>query len=77
MVDLPVFENLCSSLVEDYKSVFENHGIDMNDIRNIAHSYDLLRRAHRNNPIMDNINDRNMFNQFKTEIKVVANKIQN
>lgn len=62
MVEFPVFENLSTSLVEDYKSVFENHGIDMNEIRNIAHSYDLLRRAHRNNPLMDNINDRNMYN---------------
>jgi hypothetical protein len=71
-VEFPVFENPCSSLIEDYKSVFENHGVDMGDIRQIALSYDLLRRAHRHNPLMDDMNDRNMLNCFKTAIKHIA-----
>jgi hypothetical protein len=63
-VEFPVFENPCLSLIEDYKSMLENHGVDMGDIRDVALSYDLLRRAHRNNPLMDDLSDRDMFKNF-------------
>lgn len=63
-VEFPVFENPCLSLIEDYKSMLENHGVDMGDIRDVALSYDLLRRAHRNNPLMDDLSDRDMLKNF-------------
>lgn len=58
-VEFPAFENPCSEVALDYKSVLENLGVDFPMVLSLAKCYDSLRKTRRQSVVMhDHNNDK-------------------
>ena len=67
------FENPSLELIEDYKHVLADNGVNEQDIRRIAAAFDNLRQARRQNPAMiEHNNDRKLAKYFEKNLKALV-----
>lgn len=71
------FENPALELIEDYKHVLVDHGVNEQDIRRIASIYDSLRQIRRQHPAMIEVNnDRKLAKYFEKNLKALVTSIK-
>lgn len=70
VIDFAAYENPSTDIVDDYRNVIEDHGVDVSRIEAIARAYDSLRQTRRHSAIMiDHNNDRKLCEYFNRRFR--------
>ena len=66
-----------TDVIQDYKNVLEDHGINFDEILQISQAYDLLRKARRNNPNMiEHNSDKHLHSYFVKKFKAILEMVK-